>query len=388
MIDIDEFSQAVALIYDATLNVERWDAALANLSRLFDSPMAQLSYAQSWSDRGPLFRFVGFDSAALQRALPKYLSLTISDPRRPPTMYKPYHCRQLVTDSILYDSEIYKHALGPIGVEYSMYFAMDCGVDELCCVSIMRGPGSAPFTSEECEEFGRFVPHIGRAVAIGGTLSRARDAAAAARALIDGVPIGMIVLQDERIVLTNAAASALLEQGDALRRQGAWLQATTPQAQALLARALSDARSGATGPIGVTLPAGDGGLVRDVATPLTEGSREMLGAPPEAIAVYLTDSRQPIETREEVVRRLFGLTERETAVLCALAEGRDTREIARRLEIGVETVKTHLQHIMQSVGASRQAELVRMVLSSPAWVGDLRPEALRVPPRPPRAALA
>jgi DNA-binding CsgD family transcriptional regulator len=69
-----------------------------------------------------------------------------------------------------------------------------------------------------------------------------------------------------------------------------------------------------------------------------------------------------------VLRRLFGLTDREATVLRALVQGDNTAAIARRLGISEETAKTHLRHIMQSVGVGRQVDLVRLVLSSPAWI--------------------
>jgi DNA-binding CsgD family transcriptional regulator len=94
----------------------------------------------------------------------------------------------------------------------------------------------------------------------------------------------------------------------------------------------------------------------------------MLGAQSEAVALYVTDPRKPVETQEEILQRLFGLTPREAAVLRILVEGEDLQSVAARLGIGIETVRSHVKHIMERTGASRQAELVRMVLSSPAWV--------------------
>lgn len=379
MIDIDRFSQTVAQIYDASLSVERWDAALASLSALFASPMAQLSYFDSMSDPHPLFRLVGFEPGAIEGLMDKYRTLTLTDPRQPPRMFKPYHCRQLVSDDTLRASAIYQQALEPVGIEYSMFVMLDLPGDASCVVSLMRGPGLYAFNETDCEDFGRFVPHIGRAVSMSGALRRARDMVVAAQGLIDAVPMGMIVLQDDRIVLANAAASRLLDQGDGLRRSGAGLQAASPDGQAELVRALRAARSGAGGPVGVTFPAGDTGQLRAVVTRVEPASLELLDVGPGAVALYLTDSRHPIETREEVVRRLFGLTEREAAVLCALVEGQTPQEIAARLGVGLQTVKTHLQHIMQTTGVRRQAALVKLVLSSPAWIGDLRAEPPRIP---------
>jgi len=372
MIDLDAFSQAVAEIYDSALSTERWDTALVTLSRLFASSKAQLSYFHSWSDHHPFFRFVGFDPALMDRMMDKYLSLTATDPRRTSQSFKPYHCRQVVSENILRSSEMYRQVLAPMGIEYSMFVVFDLSIDERCIVSLMRGPESAPFTALDCEEFGRFVPHIGRAIGIRGTLSRARDIAAASQALINGVPVAMAVLQDDWIVMTNAAASVLLAQGDAVRRNNNSLQAATPQAQGQLMRAISEARAANGDPVGVTLPAGETGQLRIVIRALDAETATILGGRLGSVALYMTDTRHPIETGEEVVRRLFGLTEREAAVVCALVRGEDTHEIALRLDIGRETVKTHLKHIMQSVGVRRQAELVRTVVSSPAWIGAQR----------------
>ena len=89
--------------------------------------------------------------------------------------------------------------------------------------------------------------------------------------------------------------------------------------------------------------------------------------------------------------RMFGLTARAAAVVCALADGDDSRAIAARLGIGLETVRTHLKQAMQIVGVKRQAELVKAVVSSPAWIAAprrgqprprARPQALRRARRP------
>lgn len=55
-------------------------------------------------------------------------------------------------------------------------------------------------------------------------------------------------------------------------------------------------------------------------------------------------------------------------MLGALVQGKSLPQIAQRLGIKLHKVKTYLQHIMQTTGAGRQAELVKRVLSSPAWI--------------------
>jgi DNA-binding CsgD family transcriptional regulator len=54
----------------------------------------------------------------------------------------------------------------------------------------------------------------------------------------------------------------------------------------------------------------------------------------------------------------LGMTPRELGVLKELAEGRSNKEIARRLGISPETVKTHLARLYERLGARRRTEAV------------------------------
>jgi len=375
MLDIEDFSNVIAQIYDASLDIQRWDSALATLAGLFKSPMAQISYFTSLQDASPFFKIWGPGDGAIERAFPRYRELALTDPRTPPRLFKAYHCRQIMSDEALWSSEMYQQALAPAGIEYSMYFGLELDDGARCAVGVTRGRDRAPYTTADCDDLGRLIPHISRAVTMHGTLRRAHGAVAAAQALIDGLPLGMLVVHDDRVVLANSEARSLLSDGTSLCCSGGRLQATTPAAEARLVRAMCEARDGRDKAVGVILPAGEAGQVRAVVRRLQPPAAGMLGAGQGALAIYLADSRRPVETSEEVLRRLFGLTSREAAVLHALVQGDDTRRIASRLNIGPETVKTHLQHIMQSTGVSRQSDLIRLVLSSPAWLSGHDAEA-------------
>ena len=57
------------------------------------------------------------------------------------------------------------------------------------------------------------------------------------------------------------------------------------------------------------------------------------------------------------------LSDREREVLRLLALGHTNQEIAKMLYISVRTAETHRAHIMQKLGLSTRAELVRYALS-------------------------
>ena len=369
MLDIDDFSQAVAGVYDASMNVERWPDVLSHFARMFGGNRAQMSVYSNLRDVAFL-KVWGMSDELLLRFLPQYMAFTPTDPRSGMLVnqYRATHCRQFVSDAALHASEMYKHALNPVGIEYAMGLGAPIDQELKFFISVMRGPDVAPFISDECTDFGRFAPHVTRAVTMHSNFQRCREELTTVKALLDRVPLGIMVVDDDEVKVANRTARALLEEGDAMRLQNGRLCGTTRRADADLRAAVHEALNEGDQPIGVVLPIDHAEPVRAVVRRLHPASAGMVGTASEAVALYVTDPRKPIETPEEILQRLFGLTPREAAVLRILAEGGDLQSAAARLGIGIETARTHVKHIMETTGASRQADLVRMVLSSPAWV--------------------
>ena len=68
--------------------------------------------------------------------------------------------------------------------------------------------------------------------------------------------------------------------------------------------------------------------------------------------------------------QMFGLTRREQDIVRAVIDGDTNKEIARRLSISENTVKRHLMHIFNKVGASSRVELALFAAHhhlAPGW---------------------
>ncbi len=61
----------------------------------------------------------------------------------------------------------------------------------------------------------------------------------------------------------------------------------------------------------------------------------------------------------------YGFTPAETALVLVLLQGLDLGQAARRLSMSLNTARYHLKHVFQKTDTNRQAELIRLVLSSP-----------------------
>ena len=81
------------------------------------------------------------------------------------------------------------------------------------------------------------------------------------------------------------------------------------------------------------------------------------------------DTCMPIRLRD--LQALFGLTPAEARVACATLDGCGLSAVAQRLGIRVTTARTHLQHVFEKTGTTRQSKLVRLLLSYGPLPGDL-----------------
>ncbi len=80
--------------------------------------------------------------------------------------------------------------------------------------------------------------------------------------------------------------------------------------------------------------------------------------------VHLGKKRVPAEVASHLAEHLSdeALTAREIDVLRHIAEGNRNRDIAERLFISEETVKVHVKHIMEKLGASDRTEAVAIAV--------------------------
>ena len=63
-----------------------------------------------------------------------------------------------------------------------------------------------------------------------------------------------------------------------------------------------------------------------------------------------------------VRRNSAGLTERQREVLSLISEGASNVQIAGELEITLETVKSHVKHILQAYDAHSRAQAVAIAI--------------------------
>ena len=184
-----------------------------------------------------------------------------------------------------------------------------------------------------------------------------------AEALVDQRQVGLIRLNSKgAIVDSSARAREILGREGAFRVDNGRLRAHRSEDVEVLESLLELVLGGETG--------GSAGGRASVGRwpdprPLTVYAQKVDGGHAEVAAIlFVVDPWCPTQLSPEQVAKSLRLTPAESRVAVALAEGLTTGQIAEATGRAVHTVRWLVQRALEKTFCSRQAELVRLVLSS------------------------
>lgn len=165
-----------------------------------------------------------------------------------------------------------------------------------------------------------------------------------------------------RLAHGNRSAGALLA-----ARQSLWIEhghLVTRDAEATRKLKLELGKTARAGPGQPSAMSAVVGLPRRGRLPLL-----LMLAPmrlPGAALLFVFDPEATPGITAATVRRLFGLSPREAEVAAALCSGRTLDDLAAERGTSINTVRTQLKSVFNKTGTSRQADLVSLLLASPA----------------------
>ena len=214
----------------------------------------------------------------------------------------------------------------------------------------------------------RLLPHIPQFVRVRQAMSGAEALGHSLNDLLDNTRIGVLHLQrGGRIIEANDRAHSLLRQGDGLFDDAGFLAARLPADDARLRRTLEKALPGfgGRGPSGGSFTVGRPSPLPRLAVHISPvGNRQMamgLGRVAALVLVVEPDSRPRVDPR--LMAEAFGLTPAESEVAALMAEGRTVAAVAAATGRQQSSVRSLVRRLYRKQGISRQADLVRLVLS-------------------------
>jgi DNA-binding CsgD family transcriptional regulator len=187
--------------------------------------------------------------------------------------------------------------------------------------------------------------------------------------ILDLLEIGVVIFTDRKVVFRNRRAEDILVARDGLSIDGVGaLRAFRPTEdrvlQSIIRISHEHSPNGQAGPGStITISRPSERLPYPVMVkrlPVSPGNAQWGSSP---VAAFIRDPDQIGSIPWDAVAETFGLTPTEERLVRCLVEGSTPEETAGRQGINVSTVRWHMKQIFDKTGASRQGDLIRLILS-------------------------
>ena len=376
----------IGRIYDAALDAHVWPEVVAKIAGLQGAEKALL-FTPTHPPASGGFNFpVGISQAAMQEWADRYV---VHDAWTQATGQKEYDKdgevftdADLVPHEDLLQSLWYREFLSRIRIARvccGMVFGPNAGASLMTALSVYRDVTDAVFGERERHLFRILLPHLSRAL---GIMYRLRDAelkSASSMAALDRLTSGVLLFGPQRAVLfANRAAQQALGAEDSLRLKQTptgktSLYAATQAEQRVLDAALDLCLA----PDALEVPhfshairiqrtasaAGAPGAWALNVSALPVANEFGAGAQSPLAIAFLSDLDAPVAIQEDVLRRLYGLTPAECRLAQELCLGGTAGEIAGRVGLSENTIKSQMKGLFAKTGVKRQVDLVKVLYS-------------------------
>ena len=382
----DKVDQTINSLHEAMLGDAHWQATSLLIDDAIGTKGTHLVIFDNRSPKAPaawpewIFDQIYFRGVERDDIRQRYVKEFFPHDERVPRMVRLPESRvvpvtKMFTERELNTSPTYNDALLSTDCQGGFNMRME-GPDGLDIILAIADPvDSNGWSSSDVRTIEHLLPHIRQFIRVRHALVRAEALGTSLTDLLANAMVGVIYL-DRRgmIVEANSQAREILRRGDGLVDRDGVLRARQPTDEARLGRLLADSMPG-TGRQAVSgsmtversplLPR----LVVHV-NPVVFHQLDF-GARSVAALVLIVDPGSRLGIDADLVAETFRLTRSEGQVAAALAAGSTVREIANETFRAESSVRWLIKQIHAKLGISRQADLVRLVLSavSPLMAG-------------------
>ena len=359
-----QLSDLISVIYDAAVDQSLWENAIERVAYFVDGVGAGLfckDVDAQHSNVPHSFGIVGPPVELFRQIYPAAVGHFLAE------IEQPVATADLIPYDELVATGLYQEWARPLGLIDFVSAVLDKSATSVVMFGVFRHERNGFVDDETRHRMRLIAPHIRRAVLIARMFDlRIAEAATFADAL-DGLDAGLYLVDaGGRIIHANAAGQAILDAGGILHDVGGRLAACDAQVnrtlrEVFVAAGQGDAALGTRG-IAIPLTGKDGERYIAHALPLTSGARRRAGIGyPAVAALFVRKAALATSSRSEVIGKIFKLTPTELRVLLAIVEVGGVPEVAAALGVAGTTVKTHVGRLFEKTGATRQADLVKLV---------------------------
>jgi DNA-binding CsgD family transcriptional regulator len=367
------FDEFVSCAYEAVFEPERWRDAIGALAAMVDAPRA--AFIEIDVPLKAVWRQVAFGMDDATCGVYAQRCIAIGARSAGGIARQQSHWRSAVDERPHPFGAVHGDSAAAgegkrIGDGETLMTWTAAAADRAGAVMLVRDASQPRFGARERELLERTLPHIDRAVRLARRLSSISTNMQVSKAMLDGEtePVACVG-RDGRIFMANAAFDGVLAAGTTLSVKAGRLNAIAPGVKKALEAAIREACDLAAGTLGVptanpvvTLQQrGHLPLVMSVA-PLSQVNGASASTPPSAM-LRISDPMAP--PADSLLKRGFGFTDAETRLARGLFQGESLAELAARLGISHNTVKSQMKSVFVKTGVSSRADLFALLRTLP-----------------------
>ena len=369
----DDFHRMVVSIHEATFNDAIWPEAAALIDETCGIVGHQLVVGEGFGEDVQIYMARFYNRGQRRQDLERlyYADYHAADERIPRARLLPnarlVHVNELFTEEERRTSRVYNEGLVLSSSQNSLNVRLD-GPDG-CRIGMALGNpiGIGGWENGQIETIQRVLPHVRQLVRVRQALHNAEAYGASLTHLLGNSFIGVINLgRSGNLLEMNDRARGLLLKGDGLFDQGGHLHARLPADEARLQRLLASAL-----PVN-DLPAASGSMTVRRASKVPRLTVHVMPASGYplgyglwrvAAIVLIVEPGGHSHVDSGLVAAVLGLTPAEGRIAALLAGGHTVRNIASMTGTKESSIRSHMKRIYSKRGISRQADLIRLVLS-------------------------
>jgi DNA-binding CsgD family transcriptional regulator len=359
-------SQILEVLYEAPLDPSRWQEFLRLTAAVADGEAAALLMHDFSRTESLMSIEWGFHPEVARQYAAHYGAIDVW--RAAVTASSDWlgTSEQFVPSASLARTEFYNDLLLPYEIPHGMFAMVERRSGRVANLSICRSAKKGPFDKNDLGILQLLKPHIQRAFRLHSELAAAHVRAGGLLHTLDAISTGVILLGlGMQVVTMNRRAEQIVASSNGLRVSRGQLMAESISESTRLQNLITQVAATSKGE---GFDSGGAMMISRLHPPplqvLVSPVRGLhLGSPNSVRAIVLvSDPARSTRPAYEALRAMFGLTSAEYRLAMLLSEGRTPSEIADRLAISQNTVKSQLASIYGKTGTSRQSQLMKLLL--------------------------
>ena len=376
MVMNDQLLPIIGEIYEASYRPEHWSVVLEKLAELTRSKSATFlfNYDLKMPDTNPLMSLslsYGIEDKWI-KAYNDYEGFKAARENAPLGVATAEH-QNFPDRSYIEQHELYIGYMQPQGMYHSAGLILFDDEERISGIGIQRSREAGRYEDETLQLVTDLAPHFQRALRIHTEFTRLRTRQQALYAGFDKLAMGMVLFDPMgQVVYVNPMAKSIFEHHAAISiEHGTIITHDARQRMRLRQAILNVINSGSEDieqtsfSIGLSQPDIDSPLPVLV-TPIRKGGvLEDVEAERIHAAMFFSDPAHQQSIAPDVLRQIYGLTEREAQVAVGLCNGLNAGDISKAYDISFHTVRTHIRGVFDKTGVKSHPQLVKLLLTGP-----------------------